>query len=492
MPELAADVAMVFQDSDAQVVTGTLLDEVCFGPENLCLPVAEVLERAERALRSVELWERRDEDPAVLSGGGRQRLAIACALALGAPLLVLDEPTANLDPAGTEEVYAVLRTVLDEGRSVLLVEHDVDAALELVDRVVVLDREGRTVRTGPVREVLVGDAALLADLGVHRPTAVLVAEQLARAGTILQPAPLTIRELTAALDAVSVLPDPPVVPDVATSDEVVVDVRDLTLTRGESIVLHGVSLRVRRGEMVALVGVNGAGKTTLAQVVAGVLSAPSGTVDVAGTDPARVDAATLVQRVGFVFQNPEHQFVTDRVDAELALGMRLAGVDEDEVAVRVDEVLRRFGLDEHRATHPFLLSGGQKRRLSVGTVLVTRPDVVVLDEPTYGQDRERAVELLELLDAARADGATVIVVSHDMQLVADHATRVVVMDGGRVLADGPTAEVYADRDLLLRAGLRPSPLATATAGLVRHPAWRSVTRLSDLPAPAPAEALVTT
>ncbi|WP_278235525.1 ABC transporter ATP-binding protein [Isoptericola sp. AK164] len=499
-PELAGDVAMVFQDPDAQVVTGSVLDEVCFAPENLCRPADEVLARAETALRQVGLWERRGDDPAVLSGGGRQRLAIACALAAGARMLVLDEPTANLDPAGVEEVYAVLRSVVGAGdRGVLLVEHDLDVAAAFADRVVVLDGAGRPAADGPAREVLTGQAERLAALGVWLPTATLAGLRLRAAGVGIDPLPLTPDELATGLerlDTAGRLPAPAtaVHPTAAAPEparDTVLAVDHLTVRRGGRTVLDDVSLAVGRGELLAVVGANGAGKSTLAQLATGVLRPRrrdvAGTVRVAGLDPRRADVRDLTAAVGFVFQNPEHQFVTGRVDDELAVGLRARGLPADEVADRVDQVLDRLGLTALRDRHPFWLSGGQKRRLSVGTALVCRPEVLVLDEPTYGQDRERAVELLDLLTALHDDGTTVVVVSHDMQLVAEHATRVVALADGRVVADGRPDVVLGRPDLLAAAGLRPPPLARATRGL-RDPAWRAVTRLADLPlTPALAE-----
>ena len=177
--QLSEHVAMVFQDPDAQIVTGTLLDEVAFGPENLLVPAAEVLARAERALKLVGLWDRRADDPDVLSGGGRQRLAIACALALASPVLVLDEPTANLNPAGIDEVYAVLRELASErDHAIVLIEHNLDAAVDIVDRVLVLDAAGRLVIEGAVREVLRNRAGELVDLGVWLPVSTLAAMRL--------------------------------------------------------------------------------------------------------------------------------------------------------------------------------------------------------------------------------------------------------------------------------------------------------------------------
>ncbi|WP_374760884.1 ABC transporter ATP-binding protein [Microbacterium jiangjiandongii] len=487
---LAARVGMVFQDPDAQLVTGTLLDEVAFGPENLRVPAPEVLARAEEALRRVGLWERRAENPDHLSGGGRQRLAIACALALQSELLVLDEPTANLDPQGIEEVYRALADVAATGdRAILLIEHNLDAAIGLVDRVIVLDAAGRTVMDGPVGEVLRGRAAELHDMGVWLPTATLAALRLRRAGYVLDPLPLSPGELRDALQA-----EAPPLTATGTADDAapaslparrttapVVQARGLTLTRGRREVLHDVHLEVRAGEFVAVVGANGAGKTTLVQALAGVVRPPRGQVDLGGIDPGRADARTLHRRIGFVFQNPEHQFIAGTAFDELAHGLRLQKLPEPQVRARTDELLHRFGLADKAAVHPFLLSGGQKRRLSVGTALVAGAPVLVLDEPTFGQDRARADELLTLLRDLNRQGTTIIVVTHDMQLVTEYADRTVVLGDGRMLADAATAEVFADDALLARAGLRLPPLREALRGAARHPQLLSVVRLADLP-----------
>jgi energy-coupling factor transporter ATP-binding protein EcfA2 len=486
--ELSEHVAMVFQDPDAQIVTGTLLDEVSFGPENRLLLAGEVLARAERALKLVGLWDRRGDNPDILSGGGRQRLAIACALALAAPVLVLDEPTANLDPAGIDEVYAVLRELAsDRDHAIVLIEHNLDAAVDIVDRVIVLDAAGRLVIDGPVRDVLQGRAGELLELGVWLPVSTLAAMRLRDAGVPIDPLPLTPSELAAALEAIEVLPSPrPDAPDAAApTREPAITVRDCSVQRGGRrgpIVVGGVDLDVASGDFLAIVGTNGAGKTTLLQAIAGVIPVFGGTIDVLGMDPSQADARDRARQIGFVFQNPEHQFVAETVADELELGLRQQGMPEAERGAAVDRMLRRFDLVGLQEQHPFLLSGGQKRRLSVGTALVAGAPVLALDEPTFGQDRARASELLAILGRLNAEGTTVLVVTHDLQLVADYATRVAVMQDGRVIGVGPTADVLAG-PLIEAAGLRHPPLARATRSLVRHPEWQSVTRMSQLPLP---------
>ncbi|GAA3036177.1 ABC transporter ATP-binding protein [Microbacterium dextranolyticum] len=561
---LSTQVGMVFQDPDAQLVTGTLLDEVAFGPENLRLPVDEVLARAEDALRRVGLWERRHENPDRLSGGGRQRLAIACALAMGSPLLVLDEPTANLDPQGIEEVYDALGDLVAAGdRAIVLVEHNLDAATRITDRVVVLDRTGRTVADGPIDEVLRGRAEELHELGVWLPTSTMAALRLRAAGWSLDPLPLDPDELRTALEAAADprlardvgqaagaggigaadAPAPPARDDQTARDAAaapasqgatarsadapasataltdskaraaaaapgpaapfsapglaagsathptlgqdatpapLIRVRDLRTRRGRTEILHGIDLDVAAGEFVAIVGANGAGKTTLLQSIAGVVRVPRRQVRLGDVDVATADRRTLSRRIGFVFQNPEHQFIAPTVFDELAHGLRQQRLSEPEVRDRVDDVLRRFGLEDKAQTHPFLLSGGQKRRLSVGTALVAGAPVLALDEPTFGQDRARADELMSLLRELGDSGTTILVVTHDMQLVTEHADRTIIVGEGRVLADGATPDVFADDELLRASGLRQPPLRRALAGLQRHPALSRVTRLADL------------
>ncbi|WP_368498519.1 ATP-binding cassette domain-containing protein [Herbiconiux sp. A18JL235] len=553
---LSEQVSMVFQDPDAQIVTGTVLDEVCFGPENLLLPVNEVLERAETALRQVGLWERRVENPDRLSGGGRQRLALACALALRSPVIVLDEPTANLDPLGIDEVYAVLGELVQRGdHALVLIEHNLDAAIELVDRVVVLDRTGRLAFDGPAAEVLRGNVDDLLALGVWLPTALLAGLRLRAAGEPLAELPLTPAQLTACLDALprasvtpttegaavtsgsaaasrthgandpadsastSPTPDATHPADSATTSPTpdathpadgiatahadgaahaalrdpragsgspasraerspAIRVSGLTVARGRTEILHGVDLEVESGEFVAFVGVNGAGKTTLLQAIAGVATPPRGRVEVLSLDPSRADARQLARTIGFVFQNPEHQFITTTVADELAHGLKLQRLAAPEIDERVDLMLDRFGLSEARDEHPYLLSGGQKRRLSVGTALIAGAPVLALDEPTFGQDRARAAELLAVLDELHRAGTTVLVVTHDLQLVAEHADRVAVLAGGRVVAQGTTGEVFGS-GALEAAGLQAPPLVRAVQAAT-DARWHRVARLADL------------
>lgn len=468
--ELSMRVAMVFQDPDAQIVTGTVYDEVAFGPENLLLPLENVRARTAHALGRVGLWERRDENPDRLSGGGRQRLAIACALAMGSPLIVLDEPTANLDPQGIDDVYAALADVVAAGdRAILLVEHNLDAAMGFVTRTIVLDRAGTVVFDGPAAEIIRTHADVLVDMGVWLPAATLTALRLRADGIRLDPLPLTPVELGAALDAHpdAVLSARAASPLPTADSTPLIRARGLTVTRHRTEILHGIDLDIDIGSLTAIVGANGAGKTTLIQALAGVVPPPKRQVDVDGLDPASASPHELAARIGFVFQNPEHQFIAHTVFDELAHGLRLRRMPEAEVTARVEEMLARFGLAHKADVHPFLLSGGEKRRLSVGTALITRPRVLALDEPTFGQDRARASELLALLRDLREEGTTIVIVTHDLQLVVEHTTHTVVLAQGRVHAAGRTAELFRNERTFTEAGLRLPALQRVLAARTR-------------------------
>lgn len=467
--ELSPHIAMVFQDPDSQIVTGSVYDEVAFAPENLLFSLSDIHERVEKALRRVGLWDRRHANPDALSGGGRQRLAIACALAMGSQVIVLDEPTANLDPAGTDDVYAALGDYMADGeRAVVLVEHNLDAAMQFVTRVLVLDESGSVRFDGTRDEVLRGHAHDLHELGVWLPAATLAAFSLRQSGIDLDPLPLTATELATALPArqprARALPPTMSTPPIAT-------VSHLTFDRGAHTVLHDVSLAVQEGSFTAIVGPNGVGKSTLLQLMCGVIRPPRDTITMAGMDPARASSRRLADGVGFVFQNPEHQFMAPTVFDELAYELRARKRPAEEVRFRVEAMLERFGLSDKADVHPFLLSGGQKRRLSVGTALLSGARVLALDEPTFGQDRARASELLDLLRELQSDGTTVIVVTHDLQLVADYATHVIALANGRVAVAGDTRAVFSDPGAIAAAGLRLPPV---------HQAWHQRDDYADV------------
>jgi energy-coupling factor transporter ATP-binding protein EcfA2 len=388
-------VGIVFQDPETQLVMSRSGDDVAFGLENRGVPADRIWPRVDEALHRVGFGYGRDRPTAALSGGEQQRLALAGTLALRPGLLLLDEPTANLDPAGAALVRgAVGRALADPaGRSgdttLIIVEHRVADALALVDRVVVLEPGGGIRADGPPAAVFAAHGERLADEGVWVPGR-----------------PVAPRKAVA-----------------APTDE---------LVRATAVTLKNrlppATLTVRAGEVVAVTGPNGAGKSTLALLLGGLLAPTSGRVEAApGGAPHTWRAAALTTRIGSVFQDPEHQFVTHRVADELALGPRRLGRPESEVTLTVDDLLARLRLEKLAGANPYTLSGGEARRLSVATALATAPRLLVLDEPTFGQDRRTWVELVDLLAGLRDAGHGVVAVTHDKDFVAALADRVVTL-----------------------------------------------------------------
>jgi energy-coupling factor transport system ATP-binding protein len=390
-------IGFVHQDAEAGVVMARVGDDVAFGLENRAVDPAAIPHHSAAALRAVGFPYGPERPTTALSGGELQRLVLAGALAPRPGLLLLDEPTANLDPAAAALVVAAVAAACPPTTTLVVVEHRTALWLPVVDRVIVLDRAGRVEHDGPPSGIAGPVAAQLAKHGVWVPDP-----------PVRRPAagPATRAPATAAQDSSRLL---------LTADGVGVDGR-----------LDPTDLHVDGGEVLAVVGPSGAGKSTLARLLGGLATPSRGTVRAAAglagdlpPDPARWRAPALAARIGSVFQNPEHQFVTSRVQAELALG--------GTPAPRVAELLERLGLDALADANPFTLSGGEQRRLSVATALAHAPPLLVLDEPTFGQDLHTWQALVDLLAEHRAGGGAAVAVTHDDALVDVLADRVTVL-----------------------------------------------------------------
>ncbi len=490
--QLASHVGLVFQDPDSQVVALSIRDEIAFGPENLLLEREAILDRMEQAAAFVGLSDWAHRFVYELSGGQKQRVNLAGALVMQPRLLVLDEPTANLDPRTATDVWDLLVRLREAGLTVLVIENRLDRLDPRVDRLVILDR-GRIRFDGAPREVLTEHGQVILDeLGLWVPQCAEVGLVLQRRGSpSFSTLPLTVDEAveTYAACDFSVFSTGASTHNGtgAVSADPIVRYEDVQYVYASGTrALHGVSLDIRPGELLAIVGPNGSGKTTLVKHLVGLLKPTSGRVTAFGHDTRQTPVRDLAARIGFVFQFPEHQFVKDSVEEELRFSLRVAGTFAAEEADRVAEVVRLLDLEGLEKRHPFSLSGGQKRRLSVASVVVARPRVLVLDEPTYAQDRRNTLRMmqsiLELLgDVTDASGAlSIILVTHDMRLVADYAHRAVVVRSGAIAFDGPVERMFADPELLASANLETPAIldlfrALRERGRVRGP----ITSLRD-------------
>ncbi|AUI49934.1 ABC transporter ATP-binding protein [Arthrobacter crystallopoietes] len=416
---------LVLQDPESQVVMARVGDEVTFGAENMALPRDEIWSRVRKSLSDVGLEVPLDHPTTALSGGQKQRLALASVLAMRPGVLLLDEPTANLDPDGVLEVRDAVVGVLERtGATLIVVEHRVAIWADVVDRVIVLAADGGVLADGPPAEVLnaAGTRERLIEAGVWVP---------GYTPRLRTPGPPSGRGNGGSH---------------STPGTGLLRAAELSVarTRRAGPVVSKVSLELAAGEALSITGPNGAGKSTLALTLAGLLTPAGGRLEAApelrrgaASTVHKWKSAELVTRIGTVFQEPEHQFLTHRVIDELEFGpRRVARLPEDEVRRRVDAIAERLRLTKLLQANPFTLSGGEKRRLSVATMLATSPDILVLDEPTFGQDANTWAELVSLLGGLIAEGHAVVSVTHDGDFTAAL--------GGNVLrvAEG-TAQVQA-------------------------------------------------
>ena len=399
---LAATVGIVFQDPGSQLILERVEDDVAFGLENRAWPLEAMRERVAAAIAEAGLGglERRRSNR--LSGGQQQRLALAGVMAPQPEVLVLDEPTANLDPAGAAAFLDRLaRLRATRTTAIVLVEHRVDAAWPLADLVLALGPDGAPIDVGAPADVLRRSAERMAEAGIWLPGPVAAGShpRFAPGSTGLSPVVET-------------------------------DGLGYAYERGAPV-LSEVDVAFGAGERVALVGPNGSGKSTLGRLLVGLLRATEGSVRLAGTDPARLPPADLARRAGYVFQDPESGFLADTVAGEVMLG--LTDAERGAATALMDRL--RLPLDRFGERSPYRLSGGEARRLSLACTLVRRPAVLVLDEPTFGQDRFGYDGLVEILRERIEDGVCLVIATHDEGLVADVASRVVTLDGGRVVRD---------------------------------------------------------
>lgn len=456
-------VGMVLQDPDAQAIFQRLGDNVAFGPENMNVPRGEIWDRVRESLEKVGLdGLQLHRATAHLSGGQLQRLALAGALAMQPSVLLLDEPTANLDPDGTRQIVGAVRAVLDSTRATMvLVEHHAEPWIDMIDRVVVLGLDGESVANNETsRDETVHDDDIARAASSHT---VIVAdgtpdEVFTRADLDFEDLGIWLPErykknVKSSANESSVSNSSVSKSSVSNSSanaessekyyencdpaegygEVLLSTKDLAISHNDTPIAQHINLEFKAGQITALVGANGAGKSTLSLTLAGLLPAVGGEVVAGeelakganGTDPMKWKSPDLAKRISYVFQNPEHQFACGSVLDEVMLGPLRTGVPASEARVKAEELLKRFRLDRYAKANPYTLSGGEKRRLTVAASLAAAPRVLILDEPTFGQDHKTWLQIIRLIASLRSEGVSIIVVTHDRELVEALGARLV-------------------------------------------------------------------
>lgn len=476
--EIRQRVGMVFQNPDNQMVAANVEEEVAFGPENLGMESDTIVARVKQALEQVRMWKRRKTAPNHLSGGQKQRIAIAGILAMHPDYIVLDEPTAMLDPKGRKEVMEALQRLNQEQEmTVILITHDMEEAA-LASRVILL-ADGQ-VRFDGTPEKFFGADVLLAEMGMEAPLSYRVRKFIDRdvfvekVGDAREDEAATGKrknlseydKLGREWEASSELVDKKKNEKAeAQTDEKNQDLLSLQHvsyiyspgTAYEKVALDDVSLSLGKGEIVGLAGHTGSGKSTMIQLLNGLLKPTGGTVTFEGKDihAKGYSGNYLRSRVGMVFQYPEHQMICDTVWEDVAFGPGKQGLTEEACKTRVEEALRFVDLPEkYYQASPLQLSGGQKRRVAIAGVLAMHPEYIILDEPAAGLDAEGKREIFDRIRRmSREQGIGVLLVSHSMEDLAEYADRIIVLDDGKKILDDRPAEVFAERETLETCGL---------------------------------------
>jgi energy-coupling factor transporter ATP-binding protein EcfA2 len=447
------------------LVTNSVADEVAFGPENFGVPRAEINDRVAEALRATRLDGYEEREPHTLSGGEQQACVIAAVYAMHPEVYVMDEPLANLDPEGKAQVLKVVVEIAKQrGKTLILVEHALEEVLPLVDRVIVLNN-GQIIRDGPVEEILAaGDISFV----FTRPPVVRLGEKYG-----LTPLPLSSDEFYKQFLARYSPENHPVqeaVTHSVKSESQVIKIEDISFSydthnnhQGEA--LREVSLSIAAGEFVAILGRNGSGKTTLIRHIIGLLQPDHGSVEVLEMDVAQTPTHQLARKIGFCFQNPNHQIVSFNVRDEITFGLKAHNVDPGEFESRIRQSLEFVNMLDYIDSEVFDLGKGQKQRIALASVLSLSPEILIVDEPTTGQDPRMAQEIFEILQRLNEAGTTVLIITHQIDYAAAYAKRAIVLGEGRIKYDGSIDELLMEKDLMQASSLE-MPETTKLAALL--------------------------
>lgn len=494
LTDIAKVVGSVLQDIDAQMVASVVEDELLFGLENFGIDHREIEGRIASTLDAVGIADLRHREIATLSGGQKQKVAIAAILAMTPRVIVMDEPTSALDPASARDVFEVLRRAKElTGMTVILIEQTVALLAEYCDRVVVID-QGRIALDGTPTDVFSRGETLRA-IGVDTPRTVRISNSLAETGLAPNDSPaLTLdgaESLVAGILAPGLSESSPIVPRTLgdrpdarnTVDErpIIVDVAGAAYSYGTGQAgIEGIDLTVRAGEILAVVGQNGAGKTTFTKLLNGLIKPSAGVVRIAGLDTRTTPVSVLASHAATLFQNPDRQLCRNTVVEEISFGLELQGAPADAARERALHVAATFGLPENAS--PFNLSRGQRQMVALASVVALEPELIILDEPTSGLDYRECMTVMETVRQRALDGAAVVMVCHDMEVVSDFADTLAVMTEGRLIEVGPSREVFANDALLAHARIAAPCVPALGKRLAArfHPSFAHITEVADL------------
>lgn len=435
MAELSQTVGTLLQDPERQVVASYVVNEVAFGLENLAWAREDILERVDETLEFLKIPHLKYRETFSLSGGEKQKVALAGVLAMKPRILILDEPLASLDPASAHEALQLFRELADEGISIMLVEHRVDDVLAINPDSVFYLENGKEAYSGT-------PDGLLKTADFHK---------------IKLPAEVTMQR---AMSDKPIEYNPAIKPPQPGEEpDKLIEFKNVSFQYNEDLplVLHDVDYSINKGDVIALLGPNGAGKSTLVKHALGLLKPTQGDVLLEGNSTSNSSVAKAAQTVGYVFQNPGHMLYAPSVGEELAFGPDNLNFDEETIEANVNWAIQTVNMDEYRDSPPLALSYGQQKRVSIGAILSMRSRILVMDEPTAGQDYWNYRAFMDSILQMPGFEA-VVFITHDLDLAVVYATRVILLSDGRIAADGPTEEVLADEELLSNCRVLPTSL----------------------------------
>ena len=453
-------VGTVLQDTDGQFIGLTVAEDIAFALENDCVSQAEMYEKVAKVAKEVEVDSLLDNAPGALSGGQKQRVSMAGVMVDDVDVLLFDEPLANLDPATGKRAIVLIDEIQKvRNATILIIEHRLEDALyKSVDRIILMN-EGRIVSDSSVDEILSG--SLLREHGIREP---LYVAALRHAGCDIlpetNPGHVDTLKIDVYKDRVKKWYEEIHLPEKQPDTETALEIQKLNFAYvSKKPVLSDIHFQIKKGEMVSIVGKNGAGKTTLSNLICGFLKPDEGTILLNGSDIADKSIKERGEKIGLVMQNPNQMISKAMIYDEVALGLKVRGVQEEEIKERVYKVLKTCGLYEFRNWPISALSFGQKKRVTIASILVMNPDILILDEPTAGQDYRHYTEIMEFLRRInREQGITIMMITHDMHLMLEYTDRAIVISDGQLVADDTPAKVLTNEAIADKAYLKKTSL----------------------------------
>ncbi len=457
-------VSTVLQDPDGQFIGLTVAEDLAFALENDCANQSKMKDKVALWAERLDLTSLLNHRPQDLSGGQKQRVSLAGVLIDESPILLFDEPLANLDPKSGQETIDLIDKIHKEvGATTIIIEHRLEDVLyRPVDRILLVN-DGTLLFNGSPDELL--SSTLLLENGIREPLYVTVLRQLGfdtrDAQNLSQLDALDLSDL--------VLPDRVLKDKRDSSSESILKVEGLSVSYGDNpAIIDDMSFSLKKGERLAIVGKNGAGKSTLAKALCGFVPS-QGKLTYKGQDISQDSITERSERIGFVLQNPNQMISQTMIFDEVALGLRLRGIEETEVEERVHEVLKTCGLYSFRKWPISALSFGQKKRVTIASILVLKPEIIILDEPTAGQDYKTYTDIMNFLDSLQKQGHTIVMITHDMQLMLEYSDRCLVVVEGKIIADDNPVTILNQKDLLESANLKQTSLYTLGQKLSSDP-----------------------